>query len=450
MTLLNETHDPARRSWVESANLDGADFPIQNLPLGMFAPGEHAADALRPGMAIGDSVVDLRGLDEAGLLSREAAAAVRAVREGDRGLNGLLALGNTPASKLRAQVSALLRAGGDGSLRESAATWLHPMAGVTMALPCVIGDYTDFLTSFHHTERHGRFKNLADPVPLVFHSLPVAYHGRASSIRPSGTPVRRPNGQWREADGTVKFGPVEAMDFELELAAVVGKGTTLAQPVNIDDAPTHIFGYTLLNDWSAKSVQWWEAMLGPFLGKSFMSSLSPWVVTAEALAPFATSAPARPGKAGALLPYLHGVHDQQAGGMRITMEASLQTQQMKDAGAAPVRIAASQLSNLSWTFAQMLTHHTSNGCNLAPGDLMGSGTVSGERDDERACLTEITSAGKQALVLPNGEQRLWLHDGDDITLRARAETPGQVSIGFGPCTGRILPAVDYPLPAAAR
>jgi fumarylacetoacetase len=447
---LNETHDPARHSWVESANEAGADFPIQNLPLGMFrVAGEPAGATARPGMAIGDSIVDLRGLVEAGLLLGDAAAAVGAVKPGDRGLNGLLALGggaDSPASALRARVSDLLRVGGDDALRKSAATLLHPMADVTMALPCEIGDYTDFLTSFHHTERHGRFKNLADPVPPVFHSLPVAYHGRASSIRPSGTPVRRPNGQWREADGTVKFGAVQAMDFELELAAVIGKGTTLAQPVSIDDAPDHIFGYTLLNDWSAKSVQWWEAMLGPFLGKSFMSTLSPWVVTTEALLPFAMAAPQRPAKAGPLLPYLDGLRDQQTGGMSITMEAWLQTQQMKDAGAAPVRIAASHLSNLSWTFAQMLAHHTSNGCDLAPGDLMGSGTVSGERDDERACLTEITSAGKVPLVLPNGEKRLWLHDGDEVTLRALASAVGRVSIGFGPCTGYILPAVHYPLP----
>lgn len=452
---LNETHDPARRSWVESANAAAADFPIQNLPLGMFASAGQAAgttaELLRPGMAIGDSVLDLRALDEAGLLSGDAAVAVRAVKPTDLGLNGLLALGGgagSPASALRARVSELLRVGGYSALHERAASLLHAMANVSMALPCEIGDYTDFLTSYHHTERHGRFKNLADPVPPVFHSLPVAYHGRASSIRPSGTPVRRPNGQWKDSD-SVKFGAVQAMDFELELAAVIGKGTTLGQPVSIDEAPEHIFGYALLNDWSAKSVQWWEAMLGPFLGKSFMSSLSPWVVTTEALEPFTMVAPGRPAKAGALLPYLDGVRDQQSGGMQIIMEAWLQTQQMKEAGAAPVRMVASHLSNLSWTFAQMLTHHTSNGCNLTPGDLMGSGTVSGERDDERACLTEITSAGKEPLVLPNGEKRLWLQDGDEVTLRARASVEGRVAIGFGICTGYILAAIDYPLPKKA-
>ncbi|MDB5966636.1 MAG: fumarylacetoacetase [Polaromonas sp.] len=450
MTDINATHDASLRSWLESANATDAEFPIQNLPLGMFMPhGEPPGPTPRPGVAIGDSVLDLRALELAGLLQADAAAAVRAV---GHGLNGMMALGNGPASALRGQLSELLRVDGNSSLRKSTAGLLHPMAAVDMSLPCEIGDYTDFLTSFHHTERHGRFKNLADPVPPVFHSLPVAYHGRASSIRPAGMAVRRPNGQWREPDGSVRFGPVQAMDFELEVAAFVGKASTLGRPVALDDAPSHIFGYALLNDWSAKSVQWWEQMLGPFLGKSFMSTLSPWVVTAEALAPFAMPAPARRTEAPALLPYLFSTRDQRAGGMDIAVEAWLSTQAMRDAGSAPVRLAASHLSRLSWTFGQMLTHHASNGCNLNPGDLLGSGTISGERDEERACLTEITSAGREPLLLPNGEQRLWLLDGDEITLKARASAEGRVSIGFGPCSASILPAFDYPLgtgPAAA-
>jgi fumarylacetoacetase len=443
MIAINTTHDAARRSWVTAANAAQADFPVQNLPLGMFVPAGQPADApARPGVAIGDAVVDLRALDAAGLLDGDAASAVRAV---GRGLNGMMAMGHAPASALRTRLSELLRVDGDGGLRERAAALLHPMATLTMTLPCEIGDYTDFLTSFHHTERHGRFKQLADPVPPVFDSLPVAYHGRASSIRAAGAGVRRPNGQWREADGSVRFGPVAAMDFELELAALVGRGTVLGQPVALDQASEHIFGYALLNDWSAKSVQWWEQMLGPFLGKNFMSTLSPWVVTAEALAPFAIAGPARRPGAPALLPYLDSARDQREGGMNIALEAWLSTQAMREAGSAPVRLAATHLSNLSWSFAQMLTHHCSNGCNLNPGDLLGSGTISGERDSERACLTEITSAGREPLVLPDGEQRLWLHDGDEVTLKARASAPDRVSIGFGPCSGYILPAFDYPL-----
>ena len=236
------------------------------------------------------------------------------------------------------------------------------------------------------------------------------------------------------------------MDFELELAAVVGQGTALGQPIALDRAGDHLFGYVLLNDWSAKSVQWWEQMLGPFLGKSFMSSISPWVVTAEALAPLSALAPARRPEAAPLLPYLDSPQDRAQGGMDLTLEAWLSTARMRAENRGPVRLAASALSNLSWTFGQMLTHHSSNGCNLCPGDLLGSGTVSGERDDERACLTEITSAGKEPLRLANGEERLWLHDGDEVSLRARAAKPGQVSIGFGACTGEVLPALPYPFP----
>jgi fumarylacetoacetase len=276
----------------------------------------------------------------------------------------------------------------------------------------------------------------------------VAYHGRASSIRPSGTPVTRPHGQWREADARVRFGAVEALDFELELAAVVGAGNALGRPVPLDEAAQHVFGYALLNDWSAKAVQWWEQMLGPFLGKSFMTTLGTWVVTSEALAPFACAAPAR--DEAQLLPYLRSPRDRAHGGLAIALEAWLHTERMRRAGQAAVRLAATHLGNLHWTFGQMLAHHTSNGCNLRPGDLLGSGTVSGERDSERACLTEIASAGREPLALPNGETRAWLQDGDEVALRARAEAPGAVPIGFGPCVGRIAPAIAWPVPGAAR
>jgi len=437
MLSLNETHDPARAAWLPAANAPDSDFPVQNLPFGMFQDQGVA----RPGVAIGDAIVDLQAADAAGLFAGAAAAAVRSI---DGALNGLMALGHAPASALRARLSDLLRAGGDRAVRDRAETLLRPMAGTAMALPSRIGDYTDFLTSWHHTARHGRFKGLADPVPPVFRSLPVAYHGRASSIRVAGTPVRRPHGQWREADGRVRFGPVQALDFELELAALVGRGNELGTPVPLADAEEHLFGYALLNDWSAKSVQWWEQMLGPFLGKSFMTSLSPWVVTAEALVPFRCAAPARAADAPALLPYLHTERDRGAGGLDIALEAWLQTERMRAAGIAPMRLTSTHLSNLEWTFGQMLAHHTSNGCDLRPGDVLGSGTISGEAPGSRACLTEITEAGREALALPGGETRLWLQDGDELTLRARAARPGRVAIGFGPCAGRILPAIDWP------
>ena len=333
------------------------------------------------------------------------------------------------------------------ALRERAGSLLLPMTSVQMALPCEIGDYTDFLTSYHHTARHGRFKNLADPVPPVFHSLPVAYHGRASSIRVAGSEVRRPHGQWREPDGQVRFGVVEALDFELELAAIVGRGNELGMPVLLDQARDHIFGYALLNDWSAKSVQWWEQMLGPFLGKNFMTSLSPWIVTSEALAPFTTGAPTRTAGVPPLLPHLDSASHRDTGGLDISLEAWLSSERMRNTGQPAMRLAQTHLDNLSWTFGQMLTHHASNGCNLRAGDVLGSGTISGEADASRACLTEITSAGREPLQLPSGETRLWLQDGDEIMFRARAgERSGSdaVPIGFGACSGRIVPAIAWP------
>src|SRR5919197_829239 len=286
---LNDTHDPRRRSWVESANASECDFPIQNLPFGVFSRGGE----LRGGVAIGDQILDLRAAMEAGLLAGEAATAARAAAGPQ--LNPLMALGSPHASALRARLSDLLRVDGADSTRarQLAEKLLVPMRDATMALPCRINDYTDFLTSAHHAERHGRYKGLKDPLPEPFKYLPVAYHGRASSIRVSGTPVIRPNGQWKTSDHSVQFGPVEALDFELELGAFVGPGNELGTPIPISEARQHVFGYCLLNEWSAKSVQWWEQVLGPFLGKTFITSVSPWVVTDEALAPFRAPAPLR-------------------------------------------------------------------------------------------------------------------------------------------------------------
>jgi fumarylacetoacetase len=312
-----------------------------------------------------------------------------------------------------------------------------------MLLPCRIGDYSDFLTSLHHTERHGRFKGLSEPLPAAFKSLPIAYHGRASSICVSGAPVLRPNGQYRNAQGEICFGPAPAFDFELELAAFIGPGNALGQPIPVDAARAHIFGYCLLNDWSAKSIQWWEQVLGPFLGKSFHSTISPWIVTEEALLPFRLPAPARAPGDPAPLPHLHGARDQASGGLQLQLEAHLSSARQRAAGRSPVRITQTHLQNLYWTFAQMLAHHTSNGCNLRPGDLLGSGTISGESDLSRACITELTNAGKDPLQLGDGETRTALEDGDEIILSARAARPGAVSIGFGECRGTIMPALDW-------
>jgi fumarylacetoacetase len=398
----------------------------------------------RAGVALGDSVIDLSAALTAGLLADDAAVAVRATQSGQ--LNELMALDARYAAALRAQLSDLFR--GDSPLDRRAQVIeknvLLAMDKVSMELPCSIGDYTDFLTSLYHTERHGRFKGLKDPLPPAFKSLPVAYHSRASSIRVSGTEVVRPHGQYKDAEGQVRFGPAPMLDFELELAAFVARGNALTQPIRIDAARDYIFGYCLLNDWSAKSIQWWEQVLGPFLGKSFITSISPWIVTEEALLPFRLPAPRRPEGDPAPLPHLNGEIDQAEGGIDIALEAWLSTSSQRQGGQSPVRITQTHLQNLYWTFGQMLAHHASNGCNLRPGDLIGSGTISGESDISRACLTELTNAGKDPLPAGNGEFRTELQDGDEIILRARAARDGAVTIGFGECRGRVHAARQWP------
>jgi fumarylacetoacetase len=436
MIPLNATHDPERRSWIESANAPDNHFPIQNLPFGAF---ERDGEA-RTGVAIGERIVDLRALADARLVESDALVACRVASGGT--LNGLMALERRYLAALRGALSDLLRRDAPrlGSLREVEERVLPRMADVEMRLACEIGDYTDFLTSLHHTERHGRFKGLADPLPAAFKSLPIAYHGRASSIRVSGGRVRRPHGQYRGADGEVHFGPAPALDFELELAALIGRGNDLDQPIGMEHALDHVFGYCLLNDWSAKSIQWFEQVLGPFLGKSFHSSVSPWIITEEALAPFRIAAPARAAGDPAPLPHLDSEADRTAGGIDIELEAWLSTARMRQTGTPPVRITRTHLGNLYWTFAQMVAHHTSNGCNLRTGDLLGSGTISGAEDVSRACITELTNAGRDPLQLPDDETRTALEDGDEITLTARARHPGAVPIGFGECRGCIVAA----------
>lgn len=443
MSALNITHDPARRSWIESANAADTDFPIQNLPFGAFARGGE----IRTGVAIGDRVVDLRALHDLALLDGDAAIACASAC--DSTLNALMALDARHVSALRAALSDLLKH--DAPARSRLASLIDAVlprvTDVELTLPCAIGDYTDFLTSLHHTERHGRYKGLADPLPAAFKSLPIAYHGRASSLRVSGGDVRRPYGQFRDADGNVRFGPAPMLDFELELAAVIGRGNALTRPIAIDDARNHVFGYCLLNDWSAKSIQWFEQVLGPFLGKSFHSSVSPWLVTEEALAPFRKAAPSRAAGDPPILPHLRGAHDQQRGGLNLDLYAHLSTAAMRSDRMPAMQITHTQPDNLYWTFAQMIAHHTSNGCNLRTGDLLGSGTISGASDASRACLTELSEAGKKPLALPTGESRIALEDGDEIVLSARASAPGAVSIGFGECRGRIAAALPYPLAA---
>ena len=430
MAELNATHDPARRSFIASANVPGMDFPLQNLPFGVFSHGGE----LRCGVAIGDQVVDLKEAHDTGLLSEPALAAPT--------LNPLMALGAPAAGAIRARLFELLSdsSAGPGDI----AATLVPMDTVQMALPAAIGSFTDFFTSLHHTERGGRMAGRNPSVPPAFRTLPIAYNSRASSVRISGEAVNRPNGQLRGAGGP-SFSPSAALDFELELAAFIGAGNPLGQPLHIDQAARQLWGYCLLNDWSSRDVQAWESdPLGPFLCKSFSTTISPWIVTAEALRPFQVPAPMRPAGDPAPLPYLESGTNQREGGLGVRMEALLLTPAMRADGRAPEVVTRTDFRHGYWTFAQMATHHMSNGCNLRPGDLLASGTVSGPTDESRACMAELTSRGTDKLTLPGGERRAWLEDGDEVIFRARAERDGFVPIGFGECRGTVAPAVAWP------
>lgn len=443
--MTDETHDPARRSWVASANAREHDFPLQNLPVGMFSRPDGAP---RPGVAIGDHVLDLTACADLQLIKDEHVAAALRACTGAGALNPLMAAGKQAMQALRRNAFLLLDA--EHSQTAAQPGWreqvLVAAQQVRMHLPSRIGDYTDFLTSAHHTERHGRLKGLADPLPAAFKHLPIAYHGRASSIAVSGTDVRRPHGQWRDVQGAVSFGAVEAMDFELEMAAFIGQGNELGDMVPLDSARRHIFGYCLLNDWSSKQVQWWEQVLGPFLGKSFGTTISPWIVTEEALAPFRQPSPVRQPTDPEAPAYLRSPDHTACGGLAVSLRASLRTETMRNGGEPAELIVDTALEHLYWTFPQMVAHHASNGCNLRPGDLLASGTISGPEPISMACLTEKTDAGRTPFTLRNGEQRHWLADGDEILLTAKASREGFVSIGFGECRARIMPARARPEP----
>jgi fumarylacetoacetase len=440
---LNETHRADLRSWVESANNTDTDFPIQNLPFGVF---RRDGEMPRAGVAIGDQIFDLTAALKAGLFQGEAESAARLAAVPP--LNSLMAAEPRLHAALRRRLSQLLAANNadSGRLAAMSSSLLVPMADAHLELPCAIGSFTDFLTSIYHTERGGRVTRPESPVPAPFRYLPIAYNGRATSVRASGEPVRRPNGQRRTPDGKVEFGPCRQLDFELELGTFVGRGNELGEPISIEEAPDRIFGFCLLNDWSARDIQRWESALGPFLSKSLSTTISCWVVTAEALAPFRAPAFARPVGDPAPLPYLHAAADQTEGGIDLNLDAYLLTPRMHSAGAAAAHLCRTNFLHMYWTVAQMLTHHMSNGCNMRPGDLFGSGTASGPLDENRACLAEITTRGAQSFALPNGETRIWLEDGDEVIFRARAERAGYRSIGFGECRARVEPAPPWPKP----
>ncbi len=445
MAELNETHDPSRRSWLDAANRSDCDFPIQNLPFGVFqrlGAEQRGIEGARGGVAIGDSIVDLRAALAAGLFTGDAATAAEVACGAT--LNPLMALPSSIVSSLRARLSDLLRMGGPDSelLRSGASQLLVPMQSVRMELPAQIGGYTDFSCSYTHM---GGMRG-GEPAPIFFR-FPIGYNGRASSIRPSGFPVDRPQGQWAAgaassgsmpAEGDVRFGPEPRLDFELEFAAYVARGNALGSSLSLYEAADRLFGYCLLNDWSARGIQMLEmGGLGPFLGKSFLTTISAWIVTDEALAPFRTARPVRRDSELPVPKHLDGERDARAGGLNIELTAYLQTADMRSRRLAPECIVHTNFSHLYWTFAQMLAHHTSNGCNMQPGDLIASGTVSGPEPKGRACLAEINRRGSKPLELPGGETRTWLEDGDELTIRGRAVKEGYVPIGFGECAGRV-------------
>lgn len=439
MTQIDETHDPARRSWVESAN-GSPDFPIQNLPLGRFSIGGGNAT---PGVALGDKVIDLAGLLREGLL--EGGAGLAAEQACCAGTNAMLALSSEQRLALRRGLSALFADEAHphaGKARSAAARILHDSAQCTFHLPAVIGDFTDFNAGIHHSANGGRRRGLKDALLPNYRHVPIAYHARASSVCLSGAPVRRPLGQSRPPapGGMPGYGPSAKLDFELELGIWVSQGNELGTPIPISSAADHIAGYCLLNDWSARDLQSWESeRLGPFLGKSFVTTISPWVVSPEALAPFRHSAFGRASEDPRPLPYLWDELDQRQGAHAIALEAWLRTASMRAAGKPAQRIVASDSRHLYWTAAQMVAHHASNGCNLRPGDLLGTGTVSGPEPGEFGTFIEISWDGQKPITV-GGEARSYLEDGDELVLRAYARREGYVQIGFGNCSGRIAAA----------
>ena len=437
---LDATHDPALRCWVASAHDTGTDFPIQNLPFGIFRRA-GSDEPWRGGVAIGDQVVDLAAWHRLGLFAGLAAEAAEVAGRGPD-LNGLAALGRPHWVALRAALSALLCAAVPA---KGAAEALVPMGGAEFGMPVTPGNYTDFFCSVEHVTNAGRVMRPGQPaVGENFRWMPIAYHGRASSLRVSGTKLRRPVGQRRDDPAAPPvFAPCIRLDYETEIGCIVGPGNALGEPVSLAEAESHLFGLCLLNDWSARDIQRFEYQpLGPFQGKSFMTTLSPWVVTLEALAPFRQPARPRTGpEEPPPLPYLDDPANAARGGFGIAVSAAIATAAMRAAGVAPVLLGAANAGWLYWTPAQMLAHHTTNGCDLRPGDVFGTGTISGFGPGEYGCLLEITENGRAPLTLPGGERRAFLEDGDELVLAGRCDAPGAVPIGFGPCRGVVVPAL---------
>jgi fumarylacetoacetase len=434
--MIDRTHDPRPTSWVASANT-GGDFPIQNLPFGVFTP--PAGGPPRGGVAIGAKILDLSAALKAGLFTGEARTAAEAAA--GPALNPWMALTPRARTLLRQRLSDLLS--GDNPARFQieplASRLLHDAEVCVMGVPAEVGDYTDFYAGIHHAENVGQLFRPDTPLLPNYKYVPIGYHGRASSIRPSGAPVHRPSGQRKPPELSVpEFGPSRSLDYELELGAWVGPGNALGKPVAIGDAGSHIVGFSLLNDWSARDLQAWEYQpLGPFLAKNFMTTVSPWVVTVDALAPFRVAQKARPAGDPRPLPYLWDDRDQAMGAFDIQLEVRLLTPRMRERSMPPEVIGRSNATDLYWTFAQLVAHHTAGGCNLRPGDLLGSGTISGPQEGSQGSLLERSQGGRKPIQLSSGEARAFLQDGDEISLSGSCgRGPGR--IGFGRCSAVIL------------
>lgn len=434
---IDETHNPDLQSWVESANHPDTDFPIQNLPFGVFCR-QGSGTASRIGVAIGDQILDLLSCCRIGLL-QDLPPAIQAACTAPT-LNSLMAMGREAASILRRHLSKLLQSNGYSPPPDSQI--LVPISQAKLLLPACIGDYTDFYASLFHATNVGKLFRPDQPLLPNYKYVPIAYHGRASSIVPSETLIQRPRGQQKLPDEPIPaFGLSRLLDYEVELGCFVGTGNPLGQPIAIDQAEDHIFGLCLVNDWSARDLQAWEYQpLGPFLAKNFATTISPWVVTLEALAPFRCPALQRAAVDPQPLPYLSSSANARAGGLEITVEVWLRSAQMRQAKIPPIRLSCASFQHMYWTLAQLITHHSSNGCNLRPGDLLASGTISGPEDGSQGCLLEITQRGARAIELPTGETRTFLADGDEVILRGFCHKEGYVRIGFGECRGTISPS----------
>ena len=420
-TALERTLDPGLRSWIAAANAPDAEFPIQNLPFGRFR--RRGDPDWRIGVAVGDQVLDL---ERAGLLD-----------DGD--MNRLMGQGRAAREALRIAISQGLAQGSTERAAWLAQDALLALDAAELTLPCSIGDYTDFYTGIHHATTVGKLFRPDNPLLPNYKWVPIGYHGRASSIGVSGQRFRRPLGQVMGQDSaTPVLAPSCRLDFELELGAFIGKPNDGGEPIAMADAEEHLFGFTLLNDWSARDIQAWEYQpLGPFLSKNFATTISPWVVTPEALAPF-RSPFVRPEGDPAPLAYLDSPQNRAAGAIDITLEVWLQSASMARIGLPAERLMTSNYRDAYWTVGQMIAHHAINGCNLRSGDLLGSGTLSGPAPEQGGSLLELSAGGKQSLTLSNGETRSWLEDGDTVILRGFCERAGYRRIGFGECVGTIL------------